>query len=354
MNRRPSTQDITWLIDLYTNKQLDLEPPYQRRSVWTLKDKQFFLDTVFRNYPSPAIFLHKTMNDAGKATYHVVDGKQRTKTILDFVADKIRVAKDYGDARVDGKKWSELSGDLDLKQRFWNYQITVEQIDFVEGGVVNEVFDRLNRNARRLTAQELRHAKYDGWLISHVESEAAREEWVTLGVVTKARAKRMSDCQFISELILLLLEGKSLGFDQDVLNELYAKYEDPAETVPEMNEDELLERVDAVKARLLEMEQVNHAVTQHSKGFGNFYTLWSLIALTPNLPAVADLAARYAEFMKRVDTLAAQDDLQAFLQADNTNGYARALTYLNNSRGASTDLAQRVGRLDALCTAITD
>ena len=354
MNRRPSTQDITWLMDLNTNKQLDLEPPYQRRSVWTLKDKQFFLDTIFRNYPSPAIFLHKTMDDAGKATYHVVDGKQRTKAILDFVADKIRIAKDYGDVRFDGRKWSELAGDLDVKQRFWNYQITVEQIDFVEGGIVNEVFDRLNRNARRLTAQELRHAKYEGWLISQVESEAAREEWTTLGVVTKARAKRMGDCQFISELMLLLLEGKSLGFDQDVLDELYAKYEDPAETVPEMNEDELLERFETVKTRILEMEQANHAVTQHAKGLGNFYTLWSLVALTPNLPPVATLASRYAEFMQRVATLAAQDDMQAFLQANNAADFARALTYLNNSRGASTDLAQRLGRLDALRVAITD
>ena len=155
MNRRPSTQDLTWLLDLSKNKQLDLDPPYQRRSVWTLKDKQFFLDTIFRNYPSPAIFLHKTVDDAGQATYHVVDGKQRTQTILDFVADKVKIGKDYGDARLDGKKWSELVGDVDLKQRFWNYQITIEQIDFVEGTVVNEVFDRLNRNARRLTPQEL-------------------------------------------------------------------------------------------------------------------------------------------------------------------------------------------------------
>ena len=110
MNRRPSTQDLTWLLDLAKNKQLDLDPPYQRRSVWTVKDKQFFLDTIFRNYPSPAIFLHKTVDDAGQATYHVVDGKQRTQTILGFVADKIKIAKDYGDVRLDGRKWSELVG----------------------------------------------------------------------------------------------------------------------------------------------------------------------------------------------------------------------------------------------------
>src|SRR6266852_2160368 len=171
MQRRPTTQDITWLVDLHQNKQLDLEPPYQRRSVWTRRDKQFFLDTIFRNYPSPAIFLHKTITEAGKATYHVVDGKQRTQTILDFVHDLIRVG-DFGDVRLDGKKWSQLQGEQELKQSFWNYQVTVEMIDVLDGTVVNEVFDRLNRNARKLTRQELRHAQFDGWFISEAEAES--------------------------------------------------------------------------------------------------------------------------------------------------------------------------------------
>jgi hypothetical protein len=33
MKRRLTTQDITWFLDLHRNKQLDLDPPYQRRSV---------------------------------------------------------------------------------------------------------------------------------------------------------------------------------------------------------------------------------------------------------------------------------------------------------------------------------
>lgn len=46
--RNPTVQDITWFIDLNENKRLDLEPPYQRRSVWTRKDRIFFLDTIFK------------------------------------------------------------------------------------------------------------------------------------------------------------------------------------------------------------------------------------------------------------------------------------------------------------------
>ena len=132
MERRPTTQDLTWLIDLRRNNQLDTDPPYQRRSVWTRNDKQYFLDTIFRNYPSPAIFLHKTIDDSGRPTYHVVDGKQRTHTILDFVEDRLRLSRTFGDAPIDGKLWSQLQGETELKRTFWNYQITVEMIDVTD------------------------------------------------------------------------------------------------------------------------------------------------------------------------------------------------------------------------------
>ena len=350
MQRRPSTQDITWLLDLNRNRQLDLNPPYQRRSVWTRKDKQFFIDTIFRNYPSPAIFLHKTIDDAGKATYHVVDGKQRTQTILDFVDNKLRVAGNYGDNRLDGKKWSDLEGEQAIKQRFWNYQITVEMIDIVEGTVVNEVFDRLNRNARKLTAQELRHAKFEGWLITAVESEAEKEEWRTLGVSTAARVKRMVDSQFLSELMLVVLEGAVMGFDQDALDELYGKYEDPAET-PEWDPEVSLERFSEVKEYLIKMNSES-VVETYAKGFGHFYTLWALIALTNKLPTPKKLAARYAAFMQKVQKLAGQEDLDGFLRKAKKGEYALPLLYLTNSRGASTDLGPRTERLKALKAAL--
>ena len=307
--------------------------------------------TIFRDYPSPAIFLHKTIDDTGKATYHVVDGKQRTQTILDFANDRLKVASNYGDNRLDGKKWSNLQGEQALKQRFWNYQITVEFIDIVDGTVVNEVFDRLNRNARKLTAQELRHAKFEGWLITVVEAEAEKEEWRTLGVATNSRMKRMVDSQFISELMLIVLEGGMMGFDQDSLDELYAKYEDPSETIAEWDSETPEKRFSEIKAYLLQMNAEQTVVT-YAKGFGHFYTLWALIASTHVRPAPEKLATGYAAFMQKVQKLAAQEDLDQFLRKAKEGEYTLPLIYLNSSRGASTDLGPRKDRLDALTTAL--
>ena len=225
-------------------------------------------------------------------------------------------------------------------------------IDVVEGSVVNEVFDRLNRNARKLTAQELRHARFEGWLITEVEAESTREEWRALGVVTAARAKRMVDSQFISELMFVLLEGRVLGFDQDALDEMYAKYEEPSETAPELNQESFLRRFSAMKHYLLDMDKEGNELSRHAKGFGNFYTLWTFVALSEPLPPAPELAQHYAAFMQKVDTLAERQDLDAFLREAPAGEYALALTYLTNSRGPSTDLGPRKERLAALTAAL--
>jgi hypothetical protein len=126
MQRRPSTQDISWFLNQKRNNQLELNPPYQRRSVWTLKDRRFFLDTIFQGYPCPAIFLHKRIAADGRATYDVVDGKQRLETIFMFADNKIAIHSEFPDARFAGKKWRAIS-DTD-KPIFWNYVLPVEQL----------------------------------------------------------------------------------------------------------------------------------------------------------------------------------------------------------------------------------
>jgi hypothetical protein len=347
LKRRPTTQDISWLLDLARNKQLDLNPPYQRRSVWTTKDKQFFLDTIFRGYPSPAIFLHKDISPEGPATYHVVDGKQRLQTILAFANDKLRIAKTYGDVRLDGKKWADLEGELELRHRFWNYQLPVEMIDIVED-VVNEVFDRLNRNSRRLTRQELRHAKYDGWFTTIAEAEADKEAWNTLGVATAARAKRMTDTQFISELMLVVLESAVLGFDQDELDESYAKYDDPSEAVVGFSEQDFTSIFEQVKVYLLSMEAEDSVVSTYAKSLAHFYTLWAIIALNyDKLKPVKETAQLYKAFMGKVETLSAQKNLEVFL-AEHGSTFQNPFVYYDYARGASTDLRPREERYKVL------
>jgi uncharacterized protein with ParB-like and HNH nuclease domain len=81
--RRQNFQTISWFNDLNKRQLLELEPPYQRRSVWNQAYKNDFIDTVLRQFPAPAIFLFEEISAEGTSKYYVVDGKQRLTAIFE-------------------------------------------------------------------------------------------------------------------------------------------------------------------------------------------------------------------------------------------------------------------------------
>ena len=207
-----------------------------------------------------------------------------------------------------------------------------------------------------MTAQELRHARFEGWFITTAETEAKSEDWKRLYVVTNARSTRMADTQFISELMLVVLENRMLGFDQELLDEFYGKYDDPEnqENPTEgFNEEDFTARLDAAKRYLLEMETANGCIAAYTKQYYAFYTLWAIVILSGTaLATTQETAVKYAKFMAKVETLAKEEDLPEFLARDTTREYADAYAFYTNTRGANTDLQQRQVRFDALLRAL--
>lgn len=350
MQRRSTSQDISWFLDTRRSNQLDLNPPYQRRSVWNLKDRRFFLDTVFRGYPCPPIFLHKKIDAEQKTLYAVVDGKQRLQTIFMFTEGDIALGDDFGNDRLNGKKWNDLL--QPEREIFWNYVIPVEFLTFDEADPqeVNQAFDRLNRNMRRLEAQELRHARWGGWFIGMVEAECEDQNWRKLGIVTNARAKRMKDAQFISELLLIIIENEQLGFDQQALDAAYAKYDDPdeLEDLP-VNPDEVKDKLQATKEYILAMIEADESVRRSANTFAAFYTLWAAVALHRDLlPEAAEFAKHFVTFRAMIDKVQATKDPAVLFQGAEAENYRLAAAFLTGYRGASTDLVPRSTRLAAL------
>jgi hypothetical protein len=70
---------------------LILSPSFQRRSVWPTGAKSFLLDTIVRGLPIPIIFLReqKTDLDSLEPKREVVDGQQRIRTVLAFLAPRL-------------------------------------------------------------------------------------------------------------------------------------------------------------------------------------------------------------------------------------------------------------------------
>ena len=390
IDRRPTQQDLSWFLDLYKQEKLNLDPGYQRRSVWTRKDKTFFLNTIINNYPCPAIYIQKETDDNFETIYNVVDGKQRLMTIIGFYHNKIKLGDDFNNTELDNKKWRDIE-DREIKKRFLNYSFNVETLDSIDDAGWNLVFDRLNRNSKTLSHQELRHARFDGWLVSRAEHEASQPFWKEIKISSAAKARRMKDVEFISIFMLIILEGKIVGFPQSALDILYEKYEisSSSEELDEddffeensfdsMNQDEITQDssqerfneqvssyivpqndIDDFETKLLEIKNFISSLNKETnlltanKVFGakrttHLYTLWSYLSLVTIPSNVSDFKNKYEEFFNIFETLKNTDEANWPTVGVEEDKRTILISYYTNARGPTTEEPQRKARLDAL------
>ncbi len=367
IKRNPTQQDLSWFLDLYAWNQIDLNPPYQRKSIWGRSDKKFFLNTIFNNFPCPAIYVQKEIKN-GKTMYFVVDGKQRLQTIFDFYNNKLSIPSDFGDLRLDGKKWKDIEKDSELSSIFYDYNFTVEILTGVQNELWKEVFDRLNRNAKVLTDQELRHARFDGWLINNVENEANEENlendnkfWKNVGIATKGKAARMKDAEFISILMLIILENDFVGFPQDAISELYLKYdkiiqdgEDPEIGDFVFSQDmaqNALNRFSTIKSFLVSIEKETQLLSStffKKKNTTHLYSLWAYFALNNIYEIDGNLINKIKMFYEMLETVSGTDSTMYSSLIGQNELYQCVIKYYENCSGASTEIPPRKDRHDAL------
>ncbi len=297
--RRHNFQTIAWLNDLRQRGLVNLDPPYQRRSVWSQEYKSYFIDTITLEYPAPAIFLFEKISDTGIPRYNVVDGKQRLISVFSFIDNAYPVSEQASIHDLRGKYFSEFSSEQ--KAKFWSYTFLVEYLPSEDEAIINTIFDRINRNVARLSSQELRHARFFGPFITTCEDltdwfdEVFPKNFPRMGPKSKSQ---MKDVEFIAQLLLLIEEGPR-GFSSDELDLEFLKRE---ETWEEKNkvEDEF-RAVTLLIISLLKTEQ-----TLERSRFQNQADLYSLFGGIMNLLRKsfvinpADAAEKLSCFLQKI------------------------------------------------------
>src|SRR5207249_1897080 len=80
------------LVAAWKDDSLKINEEYQRGASWTQAQMQGLIDSIFRQYPIPPIFLHqiraKGLGGLESTRYEIVDGQQRIRALADFRSDK--------------------------------------------------------------------------------------------------------------------------------------------------------------------------------------------------------------------------------------------------------------------------
>ena len=133
--------------------KLDIRPPYQRNFVYDLNQAKSVMNTVLNNFPLNVMYW--VIN--GENSYEVLDGQQRTLSVMQFLDHKFPITWNGQTMYVD-------SLPDDLYDRVINYEFMIYWCEGTDSEKLNW-FRTVNIAGEKLTDQELRNVAYVGpWL----------------------------------------------------------------------------------------------------------------------------------------------------------------------------------------------
>ena len=155
---------VNELTLMFKHRQINLEPGFQRRSVWTPMDRRRLIQSIVAGYPLPSIFLFRR-TQRGRLIYDVIDGKQRLESIFmfselgRFKSGRFDVKLDLGDG-ADWYDWRTIRHHhADVRAAFDSYKLQTVEVTGELAQII-DLFVRINSTGKRLTSGEKRNARF--------------------------------------------------------------------------------------------------------------------------------------------------------------------------------------------------
>ncbi|MDA1347564.1 MAG: DUF262 domain-containing protein [Chloroflexi bacterium] len=317
---------------------------YQRSpKVWPTAARSYLIDTVLSGYPVPKLALHqKTDRKSRKTIKEIVDGQQRSQTILDFYNDALKLS---GKGDFAGNTYSTL--EPEQQNRFLEYPIGVDLFVGATEAEIRQVFRRINSYTVPLNPQEKRHATYQGtlkWFIVNM-SERYGQALKDMGVLSERQLSRMNDAALLTDILYTIEKGIG-NASEPKLDDFYKGHDDS------FDEAAYGECLDGAFSDVMRWEDTHRGPLMTSY---NFYSL--MLALIHVKQGPIETLERHFAF---ADAAVASNQIVAQnlgLLADvleRPNEAGSLSSFVAATEKATNRVKQRIDRFVWLCRALTE
>lgn len=320
-------------VEHFRSQRYFVDNSFQRRLVWTERQKVRLIETILTGFPMPEIYLWQQPADpeTGQQRHSIVDGQQRVTTIVQFVSNEWSLKPAYLNeenrlAPFAGRYWRDLMPET--KQIVWDYVVNARTIpNEILDTTVRAMFTRLNETDRSLNPQEFRNAEFNGEFIKAAETVANDPHWQQWRVFNESQIRRMGDIELASSLLTVLRQG-IVGETTESVNEIYDLYND----VYEQRDTDI-----AAIRSFLDAAETTYFANAQTKDFFtktiHLYSLFCIHVILARTMTAADIVPRLNAFVQDYQE-GSQDELIE--------------TYRLGSSSRTRSRAQRNRRVDSL------
>ena len=267
------SESIQSVYENYVQKRYIVNRRYQRKLVWSIAEKEAFIDSVYRKYSVPLFLFAQPKADVQQ--FEIIDGMQRLNAIFCFIENEFGLTVNgklhYFDLETLGRtKKMREDGILSQKQpmldresciSIMNYELPLTTV-IADTKNIEEIFRRINSYGRQLSDQEIRQAGALGLfpdLVRRVSAKVRGDDsskdiiglndmnlislsngklrygininkvfWVKEKIITLENMRKSRDEELVAQLLAYMIVGENMNPSKRSLDGLY-HYEDDDE-----------------------------------------------------------------------------------------------------------------------------
>lgn len=206
---------------MYTSKELNILPDFQRLFRWTNERKSNFVESIMIGIPIPPVFVYEDKD----GTWELIDGLQRISTLLEFMGVLRDV--DTGDLRrsqlqktkylpsMQGLVWEakaegEVAIDKALQLFFRRARVDFQILkDPSDPKTKFDLFQRLNRGGAYANEQEVRTCSMvlaNDKFTKEIRNFTKRQDFKEVFQITGEQERNQKDIEYVVRLIVHTLK----------------------------------------------------------------------------------------------------------------------------------------------------
>ncbi len=183
---------IDFLIQKFRENEFYIPDEYQRKYIWSSKDKNRFIESILLGLPIPLMFF----SDTNDGRCEIIDGAQRTQAMEEFMTGDLVLSELNKLTLLNGFSYQDIP--LYFRKKFDKTNMRVIVLsDETTLEIRQEIFNRINTAGQRAKSSEVRRGTYRGEFMDFLTDCSNNPKFRSVCPISETSEKRYEQLELV-------------------------------------------------------------------------------------------------------------------------------------------------------------